>query len=41
MVLGEAKLKEEVILGTKIKEVVMEAEDNKEAMAVEVCAFAK
>ena len=37
---GEAaKIKEEIILGTKIKEVVMEAEDKEAAMVVEVCVF--
>ena len=35
---GEAaKIKAEIILGTKIKEVVMEAEDKEAAMVVEVC----
>ena len=37
---GEAaKIKAEIILGTKIKEVVMEAEDREAAMVVEVCVF--
>ena len=37
---GEAaKIKAEIILGTKIKEVVMEAEDKEAAMVVEVCVF--
>ena len=36
---GEAaKIKAEIILGTKIKEVVME-EDKEAAMVVEVCVF--